>query len=121
MNSIKFDNRFRSAEFILKITVPKVSEKVTVNDGDVTQKVTVTRQVLLEKLIERASKNGDKLTKNRIAILGLMIDNPYISKIELAKVVGISANSIMRNIDYMRGKYLRRVGPDKGGFWEIIV
>ena len=123
---------FRTDEFILKITVPKVSEKVTVktkkvsekvtvNDGDVTQKVTVTRQVLLEKLIERASKNGDKLTKNRIAILGLMIDNPYISKIELAKVVGISANSIMRNIDYMRGKYLRRVGPDKGGFWEIIV
>lgn len=122
---------FRTDDFILKISVPKVSEKVTVktkkvsekvtvNDGDVTQKVTVTRQVLLEKLIERASKNGDKLTKNRIAILGLMIDNPYISKIELAKVVGISANSIMRNIDYMRGKYLRRVGPDKGGFWEII-
>ena len=122
---------FRTDDFILKISVPKVSEKVTVktkkvsekvtvNDGDVTQKVTVTRQVLLEKLIERASKNGDKLTKNRIAILGLMIDNPYISKIELAKVVGISANSIMRNIDYMRGKYIRRVGPDKGGFWEII-
>jgi len=122
---------FRTDDFILKISVPKVSEKVTVktkkvsekvtvNDGDITQKVTVTRQVLLEKLIERASKNGDKLTKNRIAILGLMIDNPYISKIELAKVVGISANSIMRNIDYMRGKYLRRVGPDKGGFWEII-
>lgn len=122
---------FHTDDFILKISVPKVtekvtvktkkvSEKVTVNDGDVTQKVTVTRQLLLEKLIERASKNGDKLTKNRIAILGLMIDNPYISKIELAKVVGISANSIMRNIDYMRGKYLRRVGPDKGGFWEII-
>lgn len=25
------------------------------------------------------------------------------------------------NIDAMRGKYLRRVGPDKGGFWEIII
>ena len=118
---------FRTDEFILKITVPKVTEKVTVktekvtvNDRDVTQKVTVTRQGLLEKLIERASINGDKLTENRIAILGLMIDNSYISKIELAKIVGISANSIMRNIDYMRGKYLRRVGPDKGGFWEII-
>ena len=98
-----------------------VTEKVNVNNGKVSEKVTVTRQGLLEKLIERASINGDKLTKNRIAILGLMIDNPYISKIELAKVVGISANSIMRNIDYMmRGKYLRRVGADKNGFWEII-
>jgi ATP-dependent DNA helicase RecG len=49
-----------------------------------------------------------------------MIDNPYISVVELAKAVGISVNSIMRNIDYMRGKYLSRVGPDKGGFWEIV-
>jgi ATP-dependent DNA helicase RecG len=98
----------------------KVSEKVTVNENEGTEKMTVNRQELLEKLIERASKNGDKLTENRISILGLMIDNPYISKIELAKAVGISANSVMRNIDYMRGKYLRRVGADKNGFWEII-
>jgi ATP-dependent DNA helicase RecG len=129
---------FRTDDFILKITVPKVTEKVTVNSkkvtvngGKVSEKVTVNenkgtekvaanRQELLEKLIERASKNGDKLTENRISILGLMIDNPYISKIELAKAVGISANSVMRNIDYMRGKYLRRVGADKNGFWEII-
>ena len=129
---------FRTDDFILKITVPKVtekvtvsnkkvtvnggkvSEKVTVNENEGTEKMTVNRQELLEKLIERASKNGDKLTENRISILGLMIDNPYISKIELAKAVGISANSVMRNIDYMRGKYLRRVGADKNGFWEII-
>jgi len=38
---------------------------------------------------------------------------------ELA-AVGISFTSIMRNIEYMRNKYLRRVGPDNGGFWEII-
>jgi ATP-dependent DNA helicase RecG len=105
-----------------KVTVNggKVSEKVTVNENKGTEKVAANRQELLEKLIERASKNGDKLTENRISILGLMIDNPYISKIELAKAVGISANSVMRNIDYMRGKYLRRVGADKNGFWEII-
>ena len=49
-----------------------------------------------------------------------MIDNPYVSVIELSKAVGISVNSIMCNIDYMRGKYLRRVGADKNDFWEII-
>ena len=50
-----------------------------------------------------------------------MMDNPYISKAELSKYVGISENSISHNIEIMRGKYLRRVGPDKGGFWETIV
>ena len=126
---------FRTDEFILKITVPKVTEKVTVNDAKVTvnvtekvnvnnwkvsEKVNVNRQGLIEKMIERAKMNGDKLTGNRITILELMIDNPYVSVIELSKAVGISVNSIMRNIDYMRGKYLRRVGADKNGFWEVI-
>ena len=49
-----------------------------------------------------------------------MAENPYITKIELAAAVGISATSIMRNIECMCNKYLRRVGPDNGGFWEII-
>ena len=129
---------FRTDEFILKITVPKVTENVNVNvakvngngqkvDEKVNEKVNgndvkvnANRHGLIEKLIEKAISNHDKLTENRITILELMIDNPYISVVELAKAVGISVNSIMRNIDYMRGKYLRRVGPDKGGFWEII-
>ena len=50
-----------------------------------------------------------------------MIENPYISRAELENNVGISETSIYRNIEAMRGKYLRRVGPDKGGFWEIIL
>ena len=129
---------FRTDEFILKITVPKVTENVNVNVAKVNGngqkvnekvnekvngndvKVNANRHGLIEKLIEKAISNHDKLTENRITILELMIDNPYISVVELAKAVGISVNSIMRNIDYMRGKYLRRVGPDKGGFWEII-
>ncbi len=125
---------FRTDEFILKITVPKVNEKVTENDEKVTendekvtekvtengQKVTVNREGLIQQLIDRASSNGDKLSANRIAILELMIDNPYITKVELAKAIGIREISIWRNIEAMRGKYLRRVGPDKGGFWEII-
>ena len=122
---------FRTDEFILKITVPKVTEKVTekvtVNDEKVieteqkvTEKVIEKHQKVIEKVTEKAAQQGDRLTENRISILRLMMDDPYISKAELSKNVGISENSISRNIEAMRGKYLRRVGPDKGGFWEII-
>ena len=48
-----------------------------------------------------------------------MIEDPYVLRADLANNVGISETSIYRNIEAMRGKYLRRVGPDKGGFWEI--
>ena len=49
-----------------------------------------------------------------------MIEDPYISKSDLSIFVGISTAAISNNIEAMRSKYLRRVGPDKGGFWEII-
>ena len=49
-----------------------------------------------------------------------MIEDPYISKSYLSKFVGISTAAISNNIEAMRGKYPRRVGPDKDGFWEII-
>ena len=125
---------FRTDEFILKITVPKVTEKVNVKGEKVieteqkrAERLTENRpgliekhQKLIEKLIEKAVRQGDKLTENRISILRLVMDDPYISKADLSKLVGISVAAISANIEVLRGKYLRRVGPDKGGFWEII-
>lgn len=87
----------------------------------VTEKVTEKDSKLIEKLIEKASINGDRLTENKLSILQYMMDDPYISRSDLAKYVGISENSISRNIEAMRGKYLRRVGPDKGGFGEVLM
>ena len=107
---------FRTDEFILKITVPKVPEKVTEPEQKLTEKLTERHQ----KLIEKAAIQGDRLTENRKSILRLVVDDPYISKADLSKLVGISIAAISANIEVMRGKYLRRVGPDKGGFWEVL-
>ena len=72
------------------------------------------------KVTEKALQLGDVLTENKLKILHLIIEDPYITKSDLVSTIGISYTSISRNIEAMRGKYLRRVGPDKGGFWEII-
>ena len=101
-------------------TLSKVHKKVTDEQAKVSDRVTDKREMIVEKAVAKALENGDKLTQNRITILQLMTENPYITKMELASAVSISATSIMRNIEYMRNKYLRRVGPDNGGFWEII-
>lgn len=126
---------FRTDEFILKITVPKVAENVQKQTGNVTEnggkvaeshkgaaeKVAENHGKVTEKLREKTAALGETLTANRIKILELMIEDPYISRADLANNIGISETSIYRNIEAMRGKYLRRVGPDKGGFWEIII
>ena len=118
---------FHTDDFILKVTVTKVTEntdrvteKLPENPDWLIEKLIENPDRLIEKLIEKASVNGDKLTKNKINILKLIAEDPYISKSDLSKYVGISTTAISNNIEKMRDKYLRRVGPDKGGFWEII-
>ena len=131
---------FHTDDFILKVTVSKVTENI----NRVTEKLPENIEKLTEKLpenigklpenikklpenlgiidriIKKANSNGDKLKENKVAILRLIIDDPYISKTDIANILGISYTAVGSNIKAMRGKYLRRVGPDKGGFWEII-
>ena len=76
---------------------------------------------VLEKVLEKAQAAGEHLSENRISILRIMIANPYVTRPEIAKVLGISLKSVGANIAVMRGKYLNRIGPDKGGFWEVIL
>ena len=99
-------------DFILKVTAAKVTE----NSNKATEKVANK----LQKVTEKAQQLGDVLTENKLKILHLIIEDPYITKSDLVSTIGISYTSISRNIEAMRDKYLRRVGPDKGGFWEII-
>ena len=121
-------------DFILKVTVAKVTEKLPENNGKLTEKLPENTkklpesseklpenyQGIIDRIIKKANSNGEKLKENKIAILRLIAEDPYISKTDIANTLGISYTAVGSNIKAMRGKYLRRVGPDKGGFWEII-
>ena len=96
------------------------SSKRTVNATVNAQNATANSENLIKRLIEKATVRGEKLTANRISILRLMAENPYVIKEEMAAITSLNASTIMRNIKFMRDKYLRRVGSDKNGFWEII-
>ena len=102
---------FRTDEFILKITVPKVAEKVTVN---VTEKVNAT-----ENVIDASQKTSQKTSQK---IIELIKEDPYISTTKMAEIIGVDRRNIARNIKKLQEQgVVRRVGPDKGGFWEVIV
>ena len=102
---------FRTDEFILKITVPKVAEKVTVN---VTEKVNAT-----ENVIDVSQKTSQKTSQK---IIDLIKEDSYISTSKMAEIIGVDRRNIARNIKKLQEQgVVRRVGPDKGGFWEVIV
>ena len=114
---------FHTDDFILKVIVAKVTEKLPENTKKLpesSEKLPENYQGIIDRIIKKANSNGEKLKENKIAILRLIAEDPYISKTDIANTLGISYTAVGSNIKAMRGKYLRRVGPDKGGFWEII-
>ncbi|MBQ2196458.1 MAG: winged helix-turn-helix transcriptional regulator, partial [Prevotella sp.] len=105
---------FRTDEFILKITVPKVTEKVNVNDERVNVNVTES--------INATHNVTDTSQKTSQKIIDLIKEDPYISTSKMAEIIGVDRRNIARNIKKLQEQsVVRRVGPDKGGFWEIIV
>lgn len=71
-----------------------------------------------EELVERLV---DGLVENQIRIIKLIFQNPRISKRELHEVIGISTTAIDKNIEKLKNSgILKRIGPAKGGKWEII-
>ncbi len=61
------------------------------------------------------------LVESQKRILLFIKENPRISKRELSKKIGISTTAIDKNVQQLKDKGLiKRVGPDKGGHWEII-
>jgi ATP-dependent DNA helicase RecG len=66
-------------------------------------------------------KVGERLTENQRKILEAILENPQISAKKLSVLVGISSRKIEENISKLKEKgLLKRIGPDKGGHWEVL-
>ena len=54
-------------------------------------------------------------------IISIMKKNSQVTIAELAKHLGVTEKTIKRDIEKLRtaGK-LKRVGPDKGGYWDVV-
>ena len=63
----------------------------------------------------------DMSEKTSEKILELITTNKHITIKELSENIGVSNRSIERNIKKLQEENkLKRVGADKGGYWEII-
>ncbi len=74
-----------------------------------------------DKLGDRlGDKLGDRLNDNQLLIIESLINNPYVSFSQLSSIVGISQTAIENNISKLKEiGLLKRIGPAKGGHWEI--
>ena len=67
----------------------------------------------------KSSKKSSKKSSEKI--LTAIIANSNITIQELVDSIGLSSAGIRKNLDKLKNQgKIRRVGPDKGGHWEII-
>ena len=70
---------------------------------------------------EKNSAGSDKPHDVVQSILCAIRHNPKVSAAEIAMKVGLSSRAVEKRIKTMRENgIIRRVGPDRGGYWEII-
>ena len=78
-----------------------------------------------EKSSEKAMEEGSETTQKTVEktvekILAEIRNNPAITTKELMKATGLTRRGIEWNISNLKKKgILKRIGPDKGGFWEV--
>jgi len=66
-------------------------------------------------------KLGQKLGETRTAMVKAMRKDPKVTAAKLAEILKLSTTAIEKNIKWLKsGGYVRRVGPAKGGRWEIV-
>ncbi len=66
-------------------------------------------------------KTTQKIThKTTRKIVTLIMKNPKVSRRELSQLVGISEDGVKFQLDKLKRKgIIERIGPDKGGYWNI--
>ena len=70
---------------------------------------------------EKTKKGGEKKQKSREKIIELLSVDGSLSAASLAALIGITPKAVEKHLSRMKAEgILRRIGPDKGGHWEVI-
>lgn len=78
-----------------------------------------------DMLIFHAPENHQKTTRrppeNHQKILVALAHEPSIGRQELARLLGLTENQVRGAMNKLRAAgTIKRVGPDKGGYWEVL-
>ena len=68
---------------------------------------------------KRLSENSRVKTSDKL--LALLKEQPHLTQEGMARAMGISRQAIQKHLTKLKASgRLRRIGPDKGGHWEVV-
>lgn len=85
----------------------------------------ILEEVVSEKFKQKTGqKTGQKidlLNKTQRTLLKLLSDEPYITQKNASATLNLGRTAITENLKFLKNNgYIRRVGSDKKGYWEIL-
>lgn len=79
------------------------------------------REMVKEGWSEKWSEKWSDLSENQQKILQLIAGNPKISRRELSAKLKMNPSAIQKHMNTLKKKgLLKRVGPAKGGYWDVV-
>ena len=115
---------YKQVEFMLKVRLNSALREE--NESPITHKTEVETYDHEGKEKVNATegvneKVNEKVNERQKLIISAIFKNPYTTQTELAKTLGISVVHVNKNMKKLQEQgVIRRVGPDKGGHWEVI-
>ncbi len=106
----------------------EVAEKVAESRSQVAEKVAEKPDQVAEKVAEKytetrseyTEKATEKLSETEERIVALIQSNAHITQKMLSEAIGLTRQYVGRCMDSLQSRnIIRRIGPDKGGYWEV--
>ncbi len=91
--------------------------------GDVKPNQTDTEHIQTDPSAQKTTQKTTRKTTQKTTqkILDLIALNPYITRTEMAIECAVTPDAIKLQLKKLKDKgVIRRVGADRGGYWEII-
>ena len=108
------DVEFQNLESWFRVILRKTG------DGDFTKPL---GKADVGKALQKGSQKGSQKSSQKSSqkILEAILANNAITTMELAELIGISQRAIAKHMATLQSSgRVRRVGPDKGGHWEVV-
>lgn len=110
-----------SESFNPERTKVEIEVEVAEKRGEVTEKVTEKPSGVTEKVTENSDVITEKQSETNERLIALIQSNPHITQKMLSEAIGLTRPYIGRKLlDLQARNIIRRIGPDKGGHWEIV-
>ncbi len=98
--------------------IDNTTQKTTQGHESTTQKTTQETLDTTKETTKKDENTTKKATKEKI--IELLRNNPNLSRSDLSVILKLSEDGIQYHLNDLKKKgIIKRVGPDKGGHWEV--